>query len=267
MTTKQIAPKHRASPLPNWAPLDYAPENELGVVFLFSSMARKTYGLRVAQVRAGFPDCLAYKGTKPIRIEFEFKSKNFYSHAHKSRHCDWIVCWEHNWPGVPKNLVVKELRRECGLGFNVWFQPVGRSNGNDYAAKLAGIKSRANWSVPSLAMEGDLLLYHRTAKCDGLKSCVQDIFRIAGDVQHLTAGWKPGKDYMAEIRRVCQLKAPVHFQDLLDSPTLRHAGFVRGQMQGRPRATDYWPELYRMILSRNRSLEPVLRKYGPERLT
>ena len=28
------------------APLDYAPENELGVVFLFSTLAKKQFGLR-----------------------------------------------------------------------------------------------------------------------------------------------------------------------------------------------------------------------------
>jgi hypothetical protein len=266
MPKKSAAQGRRPFRLPDWAPLDDAPENELGVVFLFSSLARKKFGLRVAQVKAGFPDCIAFQGTKRIRIEFEFKSKNFRTHAHKHKHCDWIVCWEHNWPGMPKNLVVKELRREFGLGFNVWFQPVSVRDENNYADSLAE-PSSAYWSVPSLAIEGDLLLYYRTAKCDGLKSCVQDIFRVASSVKHGKAGWKPGKDYYADIRRVCKLNAPVHFKDFLDNAILRNASFVRGQMQGRPRASDYWPELYRMIVSRNRSLEPVLRKYGPQRLT
>jgi hypothetical protein len=43
------------------------------------------------------------------------------------------------------------------------------------------------------------------------------------------------------------------------------AGFIRGQMQGRYRATEYWPELYRMIVSRNPNVERVLRKYGPDK--
>lgn len=57
--------------------MDYAPDNEQGVVFLFSHLARKKFGLRVERVQTGFPDCIAYRGDKRIRIEFEFKSKNF----------------------------------------------------------------------------------------------------------------------------------------------------------------------------------------------
>lgn len=266
MTKKSTTKDRRPFRLPDSAPLDYAPENELGVVFLFSCLARKKYGLRVAQVKAGFPDCIAYQGTKRIRIEFEFKSRNFRTHAHKHRNCDWIVCWEHNWPGAPKNLEVKELRRDFGLGFNVWFQPVSVVDEHDYADDLAKVSSE-RWSAPSLAIEGDLLLYYRTAKCKGLKSCVQDIFRVDSSVKYEKAGYKRGNDYFANIQRVCRLSAPIYFKDFLDNPVLRYASFVRGQMQGRPRASDYWPELYRMIVSRNRGLEPVLRKYGPQRLT
>jgi hypothetical protein len=141
--------KHRPSPLPDGAPMDYAPENELGVVFLFSHVARKRYGLRIAKVKAGFPDCIAFQGTKPVRIEFEFKSKNFNMHKHHHKHCDWIVCWEHNWPGVPKRLRVVELRRDFGQGFNVWFQPVSNQTEEKYADKLASGNSWSSWSVPS----------------------------------------------------------------------------------------------------------------------
>jgi hypothetical protein len=160
---------------------------------------------------------------------------------------------------------VVELRREFGLGFNVWFQPVGIYDDYDYAEKLAR-GSSYYWSVPSLAIEGDLILYYRTSKSGEPRSCVQDIFRVASQVSHVSAGWKAGKDYAADIRRVCTLKAPLYFQDLLDNPVVRNAGFVRGQMQGRPRASDYWPELYRMIVSRNPSIKRLLRKYGPERI-
>src|ERR1035438_1210212 len=137
MKKNQKSPEHRPSPLPDGAPMDYAPDNEQGVVFLFSHLARKKYGLRVERVQTGFPDCIAYRGDKRIRIEFEFKSKNFKTHDHHVKKCDWIVCWEHNWPGVPKHLRVVELRREFGLGFNVWFQPVGIYNNKNYADDLA----------------------------------------------------------------------------------------------------------------------------------
>jgi hypothetical protein len=100
------------------APLSEAPHNERGVVFLFARLQEK-YGVRVEKIRAGFPDCLARKirGDKNeiIRIEFEYKSANFKMHGHKSSVCDWIVCWEHNWPDVPRNLRIIELRQEFGL--------------------------------------------------------------------------------------------------------------------------------------------------------
>jgi hypothetical protein len=109
------------------APLNFAPENELGVVYLFSHLAKK-WRIKVDTIRAGFPDCIAFQkiagAEKRIRIEFEFKSRNFKQHKHKCKECDWLVCWEHNWSNPPKNLNIVELRREFGLGFNVWIMPI-----------------------------------------------------------------------------------------------------------------------------------------------
>jgi len=257
-TDKHRSPAYRPSRLPDGAPLDYSPDNEQGVVYLFSHLARR-FGLRVERVQAGFPDCLAYRDGKRIRIEFEYRSRNFLSHRHQASGCDWLVCWIHDWPGVPARLRVVELRREFGLGFNVWFQPVG----GEFAHALSGLRFSDSWSVPSQAMEGDLLLFYRTAP----DSHVRDLFRVAGAVVHVTARWKSGRDYMAPIRRVCTLKAPLHLSELREHRVIRHSGFVRGQMQGRYRASDYWPELYRMAVSRNPSVERALQRFGPERLT
>jgi hypothetical protein len=108
-------------------PMHYAPENELDVVFLFAYLAKR-WRLKINEIKSGYPDCIAYQRThgkeKRIRIEFEFKSKSFKSHRHRAQDCDWIVCWEHNWPDAPKNLNIVELRRKYGLGFNVWVVPV-----------------------------------------------------------------------------------------------------------------------------------------------
>ncbi|MCX8161070.1 MAG: hypothetical protein N3G18_09105 [Candidatus Saccharicenans sp.] len=105
------------------APLRYAPQNELGVVFLFAYLAKRK-GFRIDEIRPSFPDCIAYrktgKGEKKVRIEFEYKSRNFFQQGHDPKCCDCIVCWEHNWPGIPKKIEVIELRKEFGLGFNVW---------------------------------------------------------------------------------------------------------------------------------------------------
>lgn len=36
-----------------------------------------------------------------MRIEFEYRSRNFREHRHDPADCDLIVCWEHDWPGAP----------------------------------------------------------------------------------------------------------------------------------------------------------------------
>src|SRR3990172_7087379 len=123
----------RPARLPDGAPIEYAPENEQGVVFLFSHLAKK-FGLRVERVQAGYPDCTAYRDGKRVRIEFEYRSRNFKLHRHDEKECDWMVCWIHDWPGVPEKLRVVELRKEYGLGFNVWFQPVAGEYRNMLAA-------------------------------------------------------------------------------------------------------------------------------------
>ncbi len=240
------------------APLDYAPENEFGVVYLFSHLARRRFGLRVEKVRAGYPDCIAVRDGRRLRIEFEYRSRNFALHRHDPKHCDWIVCWIHDWPQVPRRIRVVELRREFGLGFNVWFQPVK----GEWAEVLGRTRHGELWSVSGRAAEGDLVLYYRSAP----DSHVRDIFRVAGPVEYVRAGWKRGKDYHAPIRRVCTLNAPLHLSELRDHRVLRTAGFVRGGMRGRYRASEYWPDLHRMIVARNPSARSLLSGYGPARL-
>lgn len=251
-------PIFRSACLPDGAPLDYAPDNEQGVVYLFSHLARSRFGLRVERVQGGFPDCVAYLGSKRVRIEFEYRSRNFAVHRHDPKQCDWVVCWIHDWPAAPRNLRIVELRREFGLGFNVWLQPVGA----DYRDYLAEIDRSPRWSVPSQATEGDLLLVHRTSP----DSHIRDVFRMDGPVRQVVARWKEGKDWMGPIRRVCTLKAPLHFSQLQAHKVLANAGFVRGQMRKRYRATEYWPELYHMVVARNPAVAGSLGPYGPARI-
>jgi hypothetical protein len=225
-------PETRLARLPEGAPLDYEPDNEQGVIYLFSQQARRRYGLHVERVQGGFPDCIGYRSGKRIRIEFEYRSRNFALHGHDPKGCDWIVCWIHDWASVPSHLRIVELRKEFGLGFNVWFQPVGRQWGE----VLSKTNYHSLWSVPSQAVEGDLLLYYRTAP----DKHIRDIFRLAGHVTYCRADWKPGKDWMAPIRRVCTLKAPVHLSDLQQHRVIRDVGFIRGSMRGRYKASEYW---------------------------
>ncbi|MCU1254415.1 MAG: hypothetical protein JWM83_714 [Candidatus Angelobacter sp.] len=89
--------------------LTYAPTNEAGVIFLFGGMCRKL-GFAVARLQSAFPDCDAMREIEPerwqpVKIEFEYESKNFLLHQHVISECDVIVCWRHNWPQCPLEVV------------------------------------------------------------------------------------------------------------------------------------------------------------------
>ena len=100
----------------NMCPLAHAPTNELGVVFLFGAMVRDL-GYVVTLLQAAFPDCEALRQVmegkwQRLRIEFEYESRNFLLHGHDVKGCDMIVCWKHNWPECP--LEVLELSKLVG---------------------------------------------------------------------------------------------------------------------------------------------------------
>ena len=93
--------------------LNYAPLNEMGVVILFGYYMKDLGFSHLEEIRSGFPDAIGMqsidgKKYKRIRIEFEYRSKNFQLHNHPVNGCDVIVCWEHDWTNCP--LKVIELR-------------------------------------------------------------------------------------------------------------------------------------------------------------
>jgi len=90
----------------------YGPTNENGVLCLFGALAEKL-GFQILRIQIGFPDCEAMRVVgkdrlQPVKIEFEFESRNFLRHMHDLAGCDAIVCWEHNWPECPIEVI--ELR-------------------------------------------------------------------------------------------------------------------------------------------------------------
>lgn len=96
----------------NLDPMATAPVNEMGVVYLFGTLAREL-GFVVMKMQPGFPDCEALRRLdngkwQRVRIEFEFESRNFVWHAHDVTGCELIVCWENNWEDCP--IEVLELR-------------------------------------------------------------------------------------------------------------------------------------------------------------
>ena len=98
-------------PLLRQGPLTHGPVNEAGVMCLFSAMA-EALGFVIMRVQTEFPDCEAMRRVGEdrwqwVRIEFEYESRNFLKHQHDRNGCDLIVCWKHNWPECP--LEVLEL--------------------------------------------------------------------------------------------------------------------------------------------------------------
>lgn len=94
----------------------YAPTNETGVILLFGLLAQDL-GFAIEGLRPGFPDCDAKRLVDPrrdlwaaVRIEFEFRSSGFRSHAAEASRCDLVVCWEHDWRECPVEILeLKEL--------------------------------------------------------------------------------------------------------------------------------------------------------------
>jgi hypothetical protein len=94
-------------------PLVCAPVNEFGVIFLFGALA-EPLGFQMLRIQAEYPDGEAFrvvagKRLQLVKIEFEYESRNFLRHGHDAKKCDLIVCWEHNWPAAP--LEVIELKQ------------------------------------------------------------------------------------------------------------------------------------------------------------
>jgi hypothetical protein len=152
----------RPLPLKN-APLQYAPENELGVVFLFSKYAKRLQ-FRIEQIRAAYPDCIAYRyagdSEKKVRIEFEFRSSSFKTHRHEADKCDCIVCWHHDWPDVPPNIEVIDLRHYVGASVKVWIQQAIKSQWS-----ALDEKNVLHWALSKQTTHGDLLLMYRCYPC------------------------------------------------------------------------------------------------------
>ncbi len=97
----------------NFRGLVYSPLNENGVIFLFGKVI-EDLNMYIEEIKPGFPDCVGRrftgKGWELVSIEYEFRSSNFKDHKHDPKKCDIIVCWEHNWPDCPIEVIeLKEV--------------------------------------------------------------------------------------------------------------------------------------------------------------
>jgi hypothetical protein len=254
----------RPIPIKN-APLQYAPEGEMGVVFLFAAIAHKLQ-FRIEKIRAAYPDCIAYRhvgdSERRVRIEFEYKSSSFKLHGHDPKLCDCIVCWHHDCPTLPRHIEVIELKRYFGVPFKVWIQAAVR-NQWDYLST----HNRMKWALSTRVTYGDLLLMYRCYP----QCCITDVFKVTdARLKPGQPGWRVGGSAnFGEIRRVCRLDSPVFLPEMRAHQILRTASFVRSNMQGRGGllVSEYWPHLYHMVYERNPKHRRLLMKYAPERLS
>jgi hypothetical protein len=100
-------------------PLAMAPTTENGVIFLFGAMAREL-GFMMIRIQVGFPDGEGFREVEPGRwqlkkLEFELESRNYVTHGHPVSGADILVCWKHNWPECP--LEVIELSKVVGEAY------------------------------------------------------------------------------------------------------------------------------------------------------
>ena len=95
----------------NFRGLVYSPMNENGVIFIFGKVI-EDLNMYIEEIKPGFPDCIGRRftgrGWEKVSIEFEYRSSNFGEHKHNPKECDIIVCWEHDWPECPIEVI--ELR-------------------------------------------------------------------------------------------------------------------------------------------------------------
>ncbi len=242
------------------APMQYAPENELGVVFLFAHVAKKLQ-FKIEQIRPQYPDCIAYKKAgnveKKVRIEFEYKASSFKAHRHNPEKCDCIICWHDDWPDSPEQIEVIELKRFFGVGAKVWIQPVIKSQWFHLDEH-----DSLSWALSKRTTPGDLLLMYRCAP----EKSISEIFLFTGEMERGEASWRSGHCYFGTIERLCNLDSPIFLDDLRNHKVLKTSSFVRRNMQGNLLVSEYWPYLFEMITHRNPKARKTLNEYSPEKL-
>jgi len=258
-------------PLEN-APMRCAPVNEHGVVLLFGEFAR-AHRIKIEQIRSGFPDCIAYQptadGLRRLRIEFEFRSRNFADHGHDPKDCDWIVCWQHDWPNVPRHIHVIELCRNYGIGFNVWL--LHGSPRESFPVERGGCSPAGQAHRQS--RPGDLFLYcwsdDWSDNGDGTSHLdyIRHLYVVSG-LPKRAKHFACGTQWYAPVRPVCRLKEPLFATDLVHHPVLKSSHMVNvgrenaGYLNPGDAVTTYWHYIKDLIIARNPAVRTRLQKYS-----
>jgi len=248
----------------NYKGMQYAPEGELGVVYLFSKLQKKLGYISIIKMKDTFPDCEALRfGGRKVQIEFEFRSKNFLNQHKVSglRKVNEIICWEDNWPPKKRGLLnkhrvaIRELRGVLGLGTNIWFHVIKKRYHESYMKVLLHGPKTGTLPCHKSARKGDLLLDYFGAPINYIKG-----------IELLTSGAYSTKSkefkYRAETRRIAVLKNHVAMEKMRSENSLIGAFFLKPNgLQGSPRVTEYWPQISELILRMNPKLKSSIIKY------
>lgn len=256
------------------APLRYAPTNELGVVFLFSHLCKRMQ-LHIESIQAAFPDCIARQRVggkeRRIRIEFEYRSSNFRAHRHSVDGCDWIVCWEDDWPDVPASIKVVELRQFFGAVFNVWVLVLPPKE--DWPAE-------GKYGFGKRVTKGDLVLVYEWSP----KMWFRQVYAVVGECEPPNKDGRYGRKaqlhskynivergepvlfgrYVHRLRRVCILQHPLTRKSLA-TDKLIHGDPVFSQKANR-KITEHWWRIYERIVRKNPDCIAVLEPFSPSKV-
>ena len=271
----------RRSDIIHYEGMQHAPENELGVVFLFGKVHRRLRFTAIDEIKPGFPDCWAWrrltKGSERTWIEFEFRSSGFKVHKKQLKGLrpkrGFVVCWEHNWPECEKYAEVIDLRAIVESGPRVWIQ----STRPEFQEDMDSIPRRSDkawtWTVSPRAKKGDLLLMWRAgtkyaAKKEGVPEDRLQAFTNVAEIVSTPTKRRGGFIRSAQVRRVAILKYPLRWGALQEDAVLHSAPFVLAQMQGQWDATAYWWRLHSLLARLNPSLKANRRfkAFDPHRL-
>lgn len=246
----------------------YAPENELGVVFLFGKMHKNLGFPEIDVVQPQFPDCWAYQrvggGTRRVWIEFEFRSRSFKAHLSdlKGLHPErgLVVCWENNGPEVRKYADVIELKTAIGFGRRIWIQSTDPIYHKDLDNAPLRRRNSWRWTVSGRARPGDLVLMYRSGTKTEAKRYQADIGRLQSIANIYEVTSQPKRDkvwkWQAHIRQLVSLRVPIRLEHLRQDPYVSRAGWLRAQLFGRPDVSADWWRLAQIALA----LNPELRR-------
>lgn len=237
----------------------YAPTTELGVVFLFGRLAPQL-GFCVETVRPQFPDCIATRHGRRLRVEFELWASHFAVHRHVPHHADVVVCWENDWESRPKkyrHLEVISLKEHVGALPRIFVVGCDEALNGD---ELRG--SRVEWTMHGSAQVGDLVAMYRSAPT----SAIRDLWIVVGPFHHYGKRNKEGRwpGLQAGLRRIVSLKRPLTFAMLKRDPRTRELPVVRKRFQGKMDITDDWPLLHQRIVKLNPTARKALRRFQPD---